>query len=188
VSTVIAPQFSGPPGVGEALIQVDADIRRSDLIALACYAVPRQRGTWVLFTLLVFATLIFDMVYEGPLTEFEILITSLFGAIVGVVGVLARFVFRLVSECFFTSPNAGRLGPRVYGLDQDGFAWNAETGFGKQRWTAIGAVRKTSKLVVIAVTPTQFFIVPRRSFMSAADFDGFFAKASDLLKQHRRAA
>jgi hypothetical protein len=63
-------------------------------------------------------------------------------------------------------------------LDDDGLGWQSETNSGKQRWSAIHPVVKTSKSILIGINPVYFFIVPRQAFASDTQFDALFAKAT----------
>ena len=164
-------------------MQVTADIRRSDLMHLNLYVYPRHRNTYILFAIFVVIGLAMPLVFDGKFSSQGLIRGLGIGVAMGVAMVIFTFLICVFGQALFSPKNTGRLGVRTYNLQDDGFEWASETGNGKQKWTAISAVTKTRDYVLIAVTPSLFFIVPSRSFPSGEAFNAFFDQALTLWKR-----
>jgi hypothetical protein len=164
-------------------MQVTADIRRSDLVNLNLYVYPRHRNTYIIFALFVVIGLAIPLVHDGKFSSQGLLLGLAIGVAMGLIMVVFTFLICVLGQALSSPKNTGRLGQRTYNLQDDGFEWASETGNGKQKWTAISTVTKTRNYVLIAITPSLFFIVPSRAFPSGEAFNAFFDQALSLWKR-----
>jgi YcxB-like protein len=158
-------------------MQVSADIRRSDVVRLNLYLVPRQRGTWIMLGIIAAGVFIAFLAIAQRLDFFTISFAAATGILAGLAGVLAGNLCAVVSFLARANEKSGQLGPRTYTLRDDGVQYQSVAADSIVRWTAIDSLRKTEDYVFIGLTSSGFWIVPRRAFPSLQAFDEFWAAA-----------
>lgn len=155
---------------------IRVQLTRWDLVAFNLSVTPRLRVTWVVWTLiaLVMTTVQLavgsaDWVAAGIVSALGATVASLFGFAVSLVLVLVTA----------NSAN-GVLGEHVYTFQADGLREQTSANDTVVKWGGASAMRRTGSFILISVAPALFYVLPRRHFASAAEYDAFWALAQRL--------
>lgn len=68
-------------------------------------------------------------------------------------------------------------------LSPEGISQETPGFSGRHRWSGIQGVAKTKDHLFIFIDSSHAYVVPRRAFQSAGDFDAFVTRAEDYLRQ-----
>ncbi len=172
----------------QPIMQVAADIRRSDLLVFNLYVLPRIKLLWVLFSfmtalyfLLFFA---FGDRHDIAYLAYGAAYCALFAAVV--VGLLVLYC--VAQALFRASVKNGQLGTHVFTLRKEGFHEQTSLGEMLNRWQGIHSITAWKQGLYIRINWYLFHVIPASAFASRADFDKFSGLALELWAQAKKSA
>ena len=163
-------------------MNIEVDIKKTDLIALNCNRVPRNRETWIYFAVLFFGMLIyFSYKTEFPQNNFLLgLISSFVGASFAVIVV---FLWSTGFILLAGDRKSGVLGVHNYSINNQGLCERTEANEALVKWSGIRIVEITKNHIFIGINSYLFHVLPRRSFATEKEYREF---GSVLLENTRR--
>jgi len=162
-------------------MDIEVDIKKSDLIALNCNRVPRNRETWIYFGVLFFGILIyFSYKTEFPQVNFLLGLTSSFiGASVTVIVV---FLWSTGFILLTADRKSGVLGIHNYTITSQGLCERTDANEALMKWSGIRTVEITKNHIFVGINSYLFHVLPRRSFSTEKEFCEFGSTLSENTK------
>ena len=154
---------------------ISTNITRGDLMKLQLYMVPRLKGNWIFFGLIVIAVLSWALyALPGPLTGTKV-ISGILGGIGGALaGTAIGALFNIAYVAVSSTAAAGVLGAHQFEIQPEGLFERTAANESLYRWSGINSIRKSRSFIFVGITGYIFHIIPRRSFSDAVQFQQFF--------------
>ena len=169
-----------PTQEAQAIMQVSADIRRSDLFFFSLYMLPRLKVYWIIWVgamILYFCVLLLG---DSPKDALDIAAVALASVFVATAAVAASFLLGLAYALLNANERSGNLGARVFTLRKDGFHEQTPVNKGLHRWQAISSVLVSKHYLYVGINWPLFHIVPARACKSRGEFEKFSELAREL--------
>jgi len=163
-------------------LQVQVNIRRTDIAALNLYLMPRARANLVFLAVVTAAIFVFIAAQQpsfSPLNLAIALVSSLIGGAAALVlGLVTSLIFILLPS----NTHGGVLGLHTYTIDQEGLHEVTSANEGLQKWTGVQEVGRSKRFVYIRINGYLFHLIPRHAFASDQEFKQFGDTAYSLWK------
>ena len=149
------------------IMEVTADIKKSDLIHFNLSIIPKTRSTYV--TILVIAVLVFVFItWKKGLPHssndwLAIAAASIGGGVGGMLaGIIISFSFVLLSS----SAKNGILGKHEYRISPEDLHEKTSANEGVSKWEGIQEIQTAGGYIIYRISGYLFHIIPYRSFPS----------------------
>lgn len=164
-------------------MRVTTNIRRSDIVKLNLYFLPRLAANWILVGALTLVAFAFLVLTHTPATGVSWLTMAGISVAAGVGGLLGGCLCSLLWVLAVAGERNGVLGRHVYALTKQGLHESTKANEGVQKWSGIQSVHKSAHCIYIRINGYLFHLIPRRSFRSAKQFEAFWQEAYGYWKR-----
>lgn len=155
-------------------MKIEANITKKDLVNLSCFFFPRSRGTWIYFAALFLGMFLF-LSYKNDFTfssrsMFIGILSSFIGASIAT---LVAWLWNLGCILLMSNAKSGVLGKHEYVITVEGLSERTNANESLIKWSGIDEVRVNKKYILVRINQYLFYMMPRRSFNSSAEFEEF---------------
>jgi hypothetical protein len=169
-----------PANEAQPVMQVTADITRSDLLAFNLYMIPRLRANWITWAVFVVLGIGMSLVLNGGVAKTADAVAGLVISLAAATGAMAVcLLFSVSCALLLASEKAGNLGRHVFTLREDGFHERTPINEGLHRWHGVSSVLASRDYLYIGISWYLFHVVPARAFASRPDFERYTALARE---------
>jgi len=154
---------------------VRVDITRWDLVTLNLAITPRLRSTWLAWGFVAACAGGIEIAADGYPTTARAwfgMVTAML--LVATVFSTVMFGITLCAILFMSGTANGVIGEHIYVFTDHGLREQTSANDTLIRWNGVRDVRRTSRFILIGVSPALYHVLPRRCFESAAKYDEFW--------------
>ena len=169
-----------PQREAQAIMEVSADIRRSDLVFFNLYILPRMKACWAMFVILTI-TLLYTFLTSADRVDVRFVgVSVIFSVLLAALAVAVLFLLGLIFSLSTVTEKSGVLGAHVFTLRKDGFYEQTHVNESLHRWRQVHSIVASKHYLFIGINWYIFHVIPARAFASRSEFETFSKLALEL--------
>jgi hypothetical protein len=158
------------------------DFNMHHLGNLNSYVRAEKRNKMIIAVIIIVALIYFLVQRNVPYYHYLALLLMVMGAFAysGYSSYMKRSIARKIRKEIAEHKNKGFIGVRKIKTDKYSISEYGDHGDSNCLWTAVRAIEKNDKLIIVYISAISAYIIPLRAFESEKEFNDYYAKIVEM--------
>jgi hypothetical protein len=152
------------------------DFNMHHLARLQSYLRTEKRNKMIIAATMFLSVLYLILVKNSLYSHFLAILVIVFCALMfsGYSSYMRRSIARKIRKEIKDQKNSGFIGNRRIEIEEFRISESGSNGDSSCLWTAVRAIEKNERLIIVYISAVSAYIIPRRVFKSQKEFDDFY--------------